>query len=282
MSEHVVNIDETNAAALLIEESHNRPVVVDFWADWCEPCKTLMPLLESIANEYAGAFLLAKVNADEQGAIAQQFGVRSLPTVMVIQGGQPVDGFVGAQPELQIREMLEKYLPKPWDGLLQQGLEALERDEPREAVQPLRQAWDESRKRHDITITYATALIESLRLDEAEAVLDEVRLADQDAAYEQVRAQLELKREAAKSPEIEALEQKLAENPDDAEIRHQLGIQYSNAGQFKEAMEQFISILTADRDHAESKRLLLETIAALGKGDPLAVEYQRKLYSLLY
>jgi putative thioredoxin len=282
MSEHIVNIDESNAAALLIEESHNRPVVVDFWADWCEPCKTLMPLLESIANEYAGAFLLAKVNADEQGNIAQQFGVRSLPTVMVIQGGQPVDGFVGAQSEAQVREMLEKYLPKPWDDLLQQGLDALERGEPREAVQPLRQAWDESRKRHDITIAYAMALIESLRFDEAEAVLDEVRMADQDGAYEQARAQLELKRQASKTPEIEALEQKLAENPDDVEARHQLAVQYSNAGQFKEAMEEFITILTSDRDHAQSKRLLLDTIAVLGKGDPLAVQYQRRLYSLLY
>jgi putative thioredoxin len=282
MSEHIVNIDESNAAALLLEESHKRPVVVDFWADWCEPCKTLMPLLESIANEYDGAFLLAKVNADEQANIAQQFNVRSLPTVIVIQGGQPVDGFVGAQSELQVREMLEKYLPKPWDGLLQQGMEALQRGEPREALLPLRQAWEESRKRHDITITYATALIEALRLDEAEAVLAEVRMADHDAAYEQVLAQLELKRQAAKSPEVEALEQQLAANPDDLGVRHQLGVQYSSAGQFGEAMEEFVTILTKDREHGDTKRLLLDTIAVLGKGDLLAVEYQRKLYSLLY
>ena len=105
MSDYIVNIDETNAQQYLIEESMNRPVVVDFWADWCEPCKVLMPLLEKLANEYQGQFLLAKVNADEQQMIAQQLGVRSLPTVMVIKEGQPVDGFVGAQPETQVREM---------------------------------------------------------------------------------------------------------------------------------------------------------------------------------
>ena len=284
MTDYIVNIDETNASALLIEESHKRPVVVDFWADWCEPCKVLMPMLEKIATEYQGAFLLAKVNADEQQGIAQQLGVRNLPTVMVIKDGQPVDGFSGAQPETVVRELLAKYLPKPWDALVQKGLEAMEREEYSEALQPLRQAWQESNQLHEITITYAHALIESLRLEEAETVLDGVRMADQDAAYGQLRAQLEIKREAAKSPEIEALEQQLAASPNDLDIQHQLGVQYTNAGQFRDAMDHFVAILRKDLDHGDgaTKRMLLDTIASLGKGDPLAVEYQRKLYSLLH
>jgi putative thioredoxin len=284
VSDFIVDIDETNAAAMLIEESHKRPVVVDFWAEWCEPCKVLMPLLEKIANEYQGAFLLAKVNADEQAGIAQQLGVRNLPTVMVIQGGQPVDGFAGAQPEPVIRELLEKYLPKPWDGLLQAGLEAMSRGEFTEALAPLRQAWTDSSQRHDITLAYAQALIECLRLDEAETVLDGVKLVDQDNQYEQLRAQIDIKREAAKSPEVEALEQQLAQNPDDLDVRHQLGVQYTNAGQYRDAMEQFITILQRDKEHGDgaTRRMLLDTIASLGKGDALAIEYQRKLYSLLY
>jgi len=88
---NIVDIDEGNAQQLLIDESFNRPVVVDFWAEWCEPCKQLMPMLEKLATEYKGAFLLAKVNADEQQMLAQQLGVKSLPTVMVIKEGQPVD-----------------------------------------------------------------------------------------------------------------------------------------------------------------------------------------------
>jgi putative thioredoxin len=284
VSEHIVNIDETNAAQLLIDESHNRPVVVDFWADWCEPCKVLMPLLEKIANEYNGAFLLAKVNADDQGMIAQQFGVRSLPTVMVIQNGQPVDGFAGAQPENAVREMLGKYLPKPWDGLLQLAQEAMEEGDFARALTPLRQAWEESGHLYEITTAYARCLIESMRLDEAEKLLDGVRMADQDAVYEQLRAQLEIKREASKSPEIEALEQQLAGDPDNLDLRHQLAVQYTNAGHFKDAMEQLITILQQDLEHGSgaTKKILLDTIASLGKGDPLAAEYQRKLYSLLY
>ena len=284
MSNFIVNIDETNAARLLIEESNNRPVVVDFWADWCEPCKVLMPLLEIIATEYNGAFLLAKVNADELQMITQQFGVRSLPTVMVIQNGQPVDGFAGDQPETAVREMLEKYLPKPWDGLLQLAREAMEQGNFSEALTPLRQAYEESGRQLDISLAYAHCLVESMRLDEAETVLGGIRLADQDAEYERLMAQLEIKREAAKSPEIEALEAKLAENPDDLDVRHQLAVQYTDAGQFKDAMDHLVGILQADLNHGDgaTKKILLDTIASLGKGDPLAAEYQRKLYSLLY
>jgi len=280
----IVNIDESNAAQLLIEESHQRPVVVDFWADWCEPCKVLMPLLEKIATEYQGAFLLAKVNADEQQMIAQQFGVRSLPTVMVIKDGQPVDGFAGAQPENAVRELLEKYLPPAWDGLLQQANVAMEAGDFAAAVAPLRQAWDESGKQHDITIAYAHCLIESKRLDEAQAVLDDVRLADQDAAFEQLVAQLEIKREAAQSPEMVALEQALAANPDDHDSRVNLAIQYTNAGRFREALENLILVLQKDLEHGNgsTRKAFLDTIASLGKGDPLAAQFQRKLYSLIY
>jgi putative thioredoxin len=281
---YIVDIDERNAAQLLIEESYQRPVVVDFWADWCEPCKVLMPVLEKIAREYQGAFLLAKVNADEQQMITQQFGVRSLPTVMVMQSGQPVDGFAGAQSEAQVRDMLQKYLPKPWDGLVKMGEEAMARGDFAAALTPLRQAWEDSGHQHEITLAYAHALIESMRLDEAEAVLGEVRMADQDAGWEQLTAQLKLKREAAKSPEIEALEAQLAQDPDNHDIRVQLAVALSDAGYARDALENLYTVLRADLNHADgaTRKALLDAIASLGKGDPLAAEYQRKLYSLLY
>ena len=117
----IVEINEANAKQWLVDESFKRPVLIDFWADWCGPCKSLMPILEKLAGEFRGQFLLAKVNADEQQMIAAQFGVRSLPTVMIMQDGQPVDGFAGAQTEVEVRELLEKYLPKPWDDLLEKG-----------------------------------------------------------------------------------------------------------------------------------------------------------------
>src|SRR5690606_21585864 len=139
----IVDITMENAQSQLIEESFTRPIVVDFWADWCAPCKSLMPVLEKIATEYLGAFLLAKVNADTQNAIAGQFGVRSLPTVMLIKDGQPVDGFVGAKSEAEVREFLAKYLPKPWEAALQQAQELIAAQDIQGALPLLRQVYEE-------------------------------------------------------------------------------------------------------------------------------------------
>ena len=280
----VVVIDQTNAQQILVEESFNRPVLVDFWADWCEPCKQLMPLLEKLADEYAGAFLLAKINADEQQGIAGQLGVRSLPTVMLFKDGQPVDGFTGAQPETAIRELLQKYLPSPWDAKIAEATELLDQGQTAEAVALLRSAWEESNRLLEVTLAYAGALLEANRSDDAEAVLNEVRLVDRDAVHEQLMAQIELKREAGKSPEVEALEADLEANPDSHDVRVKLAVQLTAGGQYREALEHLLHVLRIDRDwnNGEAKRLYLDTIASIGKGDPLAAEYQRKLFSILY
>lgn len=204
MTETIVDIDQSNAQQYLIDESFKRPVLVDFWADWCGPCKSLMPILEKLAQEYAGQFLLARVNADDQAAITGQFGVRSLPTVFLMKEGQPVDGFAGAQPETAIRELLDKHLPKPWEGLYQQALALLDADQAAEALPLLRQAHEQSGERSDMGVALAAAYLTLGRAQEAEALLNRIPLADQDAAYQQAKAQLELMLQAARSPSLKS------------------------------------------------------------------------------
>ena len=281
---NAVDIDQNNAQQYLIDESFNRPVVVDFWADWCAPCKQLMPVLEKLADEYAGEFLLAKINADEQQDISQQLGARSLPTVMVFKDGKPVDGFAGAQPETAVREMLQKHLPSPWDAKIAEATELLDQGDIAGGLTLLRAAWEESAKLLDTTLAYAGALVEANRLDEAEEVLDEVRLVDRDALHEQLVAQIQLKREAGKSPEVEALESKLASDESNHAVRVKLAVQLTTGAHYRDALEHLLFVLRADRDwnNGDARRLYLDTIASIGKGDPLAAEYQRKLFSILY
>ncbi|QFT54092.1 thioredoxin [Microbulbifer sp. THAF38] len=284
MNDFIVDVTAENAQQVLIEESMNRPVLVDFWADWCEPCKQLMPVLEKLANEYAGQFLLAKVNADTEQMIAGQLGVRSLPTVMLLKEGQPVDGFAGAQPESQIREMLDKYLPKPWDIKLQQAQALIGEGKVDEALPLLRQAYTESSERVDIAKQLAALLLDQNRAQEAETVLGKILLADQDAEYQRLMAQLELKQKAADTPEIQALQKALEQNPQDYDSAYKLAVQYSQANRHQEALELLLDILRKDMNFADgaAKQAFLDIVKSLGAGDPIATQYQRKLMTLLF
>jgi putative thioredoxin len=281
---NIVTVTPENAKAVLIDESFIRPVVIDFWADWCAPCKALMPILEKLANEYNGDFLLAKVNADEEQMITQQFAVQSLPTVMVMKDGQPVDGFMGAQPEKEVRRILEKYLPKPWDKAFKQGVEFLQAGDSAQAMPLLKEAYIASSHQADIACYLAMAYVDMKRLDEADEVLKLVRLVDQGIEYQQAKAQLELAKSAEKAPEISLLEQQLAADPNNAEVKFQLAVQYSQNHYHRDALSLLHELLQQSltaRD-GEVRRVFTDVLAVLGKSDPLAVEFQRKLYSLLY
>ena len=280
----IVDITLDNAQQFLIDESFSRPVVIDFWADWCGPCKNLMPVLEKLANEYAGAFLLAKVNADDQQMISSQFGVRSLPTVMIMQNGQPIDGFTGALSEVQVREVLAKHLPKPWEGPLQQAQTLMAEGNFTDALPLLRQAFDVSQQLASIALLMAQCHLELNRLDNAEAILSAIKMVDQDAHYEQLAAQIALKKQAAKTPELTELEAAFAKSPLDLTVRYQLALQYQQESQYRPALEHLLEIIRVERNFSDGdvRKTFTAIIAALGKADPLAIEFQRKLFTLLY
>lgn len=284
VTENIVEITPENFQQALIDESMKRLVVVDFWADWCAPCKALMPILEKLANEYNGQFLLAKVNCDEQQAIAAQFGVRSLPTVALLQNGQPVDGFMGAQPESEIREILEKHLPKEYEIAYQQAQEKLAEGNIQEASTLLNAAHLAEPKRSDIALTFADVLIELSNLEAAQAIVDAIPLQDHDAQYNQVKAKLELSLDAADSPEIKALEDKHSNAPEDTLITMELAVQYNQASRYEEALELLLNCLRKDlnAEEGEVKKAMTDILSALDATNPLKAKYQRKLYTLLY
>lgn len=280
----IITVTAENAQQTLIGESFQRPVLADFWADWCAPCKQLMPVLEKLANEYAGAFLLAKINADEQGMIAQQLGVRSLPTVMLIKDGQPVDGFAGAQTEKFIREMLGKYLPKPWDRQLEQAKTLLAGQQYSEAASLLRDAWRDSGQQSDIGLYLAQCCLAQNRLDEAGQILAGIPMADQNHHYQQLVAELELQQTAAKTPELVALIDQLEQQPDNLQLKMQLAVKYWQDSHAADALETLLQILKTDRNFADgqARKLMLDIFSSLGNKDPLVATYQRQLFSLLY
>ncbi len=279
-----VAINDTNAQQLLIEESEKRLVIANFWVADSEPCTQVTQTLERLAAEYAGDFLLGNINAAEQQMLARQLRVQALPTVMLIKDGQPVDGFAGPQEETQIRQLLDKYLPKPWDKQLLQAQELINNKEYTDAISLLRQAHQDSGQRSDIGLELARCYIEINRLDEAQPLLDQIPMVDQDKLYEQLLAQIHLKSTAAKTPEIEALEAANAQNPDDLETKMLLAVQYYQEQHTKQALEHLIQILRIDKDfqNGEAKRTILDIFKSLGNQDPLVAEYQRQLFSLLY
>lgn len=284
ITENILDITADNFQQALIEESHQRIVVVDFWADWCAPCKALMPILEKLANEYQGQILLAKVNCDEQQALAAQFGVRSLPTVAIMKDGQPVDGFMGAQPESEIRQMLEKHLPKEHEIAFQQAQTLIQQGDLTSAATFLQAAHAAATERSDITLTLADVLIELKRLEEADNLIATIPLQDQDSHYSHVKAKLELALEASDSPEVAALEHKLSGDPDNSELAIELSIQYQQAGRNEDALQLLIGLLRNDLNAGDGtvKKAMTDILSALETSNPLVVKFQRKLYSLLY
>jgi putative thioredoxin len=282
--EIIVDITEENAQQYLIEESNLRLVLIDFWADWCGPCKSLMPILEKLAGEYAGQFLLARVNADEQQMITSQFGVRSLPPVVLMKEGQPVDGFAGAQSEQEVRKLLEKHLPSASDLLLEQANALIQAEDYASALSLLSQAYKDSNAEAQIALSYAGVLIHLKRLDDAATVLGKIRMVDQDAIYNQLMAQLELAQKAGKTPELTELEDKFKRDPENRTLQFQLAVQYSQHEYHKDALALLFPILQENLNFSEGegKKIFMDILSVLGKGDPVAVEYQRKLYTLLY
>ena len=277
-----LNITIENFQQVILEESKSKVVMIQFWAPWSEPCQVLAPLLESVAAEYPNDLLLARVNCDEQQEIAGQFGVRGLPTVIMVRDGQPLDGFAGPQEEHQIREMLDKHLPKAEDALLQSAAQLVEQGNYHEAFNFAKQAFEVNSERADIRLMMADCYVEVGQAELAKKLLAQVKLADQDAKYHSIIGKIELAEQAADSPEIQQLQAELNADPDNMELKVKLAVQLHQAHRTEEALMLLIAVLRKELGFADAKKITLDMINALPDGDPLKSQYRRKIYSLLY
>jgi putative thioredoxin len=266
----------------VIQNSYLKPVLVDFWADWCAPCKVLMPLLARIAEEYQGELLLAKVDCEAEQDIVGRFGIRSLPTVVLFKDGQPVDGFAGAQPESAIRALLEPHVPLP-APVEADPFEAarLLFDESRfgEAEVALKTLLGEDNTNAQALILYARCLAERHELDEAQAILDAVQGDEHKAALAGAKAQLTFLRQAGALPDPADLKSRLAQNPNDDEAAYQLSIQQLSRQQYEAALD---GLRNRAYNEGAAHKSLLQVFELLGNDDPLVTTYRRRLFAALY
>jgi putative thioredoxin len=256
----VVEATDQNFVEAVVEESKRRPVVVDLWASWCAPCRTLGPILEKVAAERKGEFLLAKLDVDANPYTAGQFGVQSIPTVVAFRDGRPVDGFIGALPEPLVNQFIDKLLPTEADLGAMEALEEELEGDLGDAERKYREAIEADGTNRDARLGLGRVLAETGRDQEARETLMPL-LPDADA--ERLLAALEVRSWAS-----------IAE-PGTLASAKRLAAQ----GKVREALDAMLGAL---RDDPDARQAMLELFTALGEDEPLVPEYRRKLANALF
>lgn len=271
-----------NFQQVILEESKTKLVLVDFWAQQIPESVELRDKLAIALTNVGDTILYATVDCETQGQIAQQFGIQGLPTAILVQDSQPLDGLTGPQTDESISEFLAKYLPKEQDTLLAQANELVAENKIAEALPVISQAYQLDNERADIKLVLANVYIQTGKVEEAEVLLNSIKMIDQNSDYKSLVAKLELANQAADSPEIQALEQQLKNDPDNIELQQKLAAQYSQVNRNDEALSILFLLVQKDGADMTSKDLLLDVLKSLPDGDALATKYRRKLYTLMY
>ena len=283
-----------NFVADVIDASHDAPVIVDFWAPWCGPCKQLTPTLEKVVREARGAVRLVKINTDENQELAAQMRVQSIPSVFGFVKGRPVNAFSGAQPESQVKSFVQRLVqsaggqigPSPVEQALEQAEEALARNDPGTASAIFAQVMAHDPKNAAAIAGLAKCHIGAGNFAEAKKVLERAteELAN-NATIAAARTALELAEQSKQSAsQADELRRRLEQNPNDHEARFDLAMALYGSGQRDQAIEELLEIVRRDRrwnDEAARKQLV-KLFEALGPTDPLTVSGRRRLSSLLF
>nr|VFK10770.1 MAG: thioredoxin [Candidatus Kentron sp. LPFa]VFK27292.1 MAG: thioredoxin [Candidatus Kentron sp. LPFa] len=284
-STFVFDANEQDFSEIVLENSNRVPVLVDFWAAWCAPCKMLAPILTRLAEEFNGAFIVVKVDTDEQRQLAARYGIRSLPTVKVFREGIVVDEFLGAQPEGVIRQILDRHIERESDRVRAQAMALHEAGNTAEAIALIEGASASDPSNERVSLDLARLLIEAGQLAEADNVLRQLPSGRQmDSDIMALRIRIKFSRIAKAAPLIEDLEGRLAKDAADCDAHYGLGARKAVEGDYKAAMEHFLDIMRKDRRFQDDagRKGLLDIFSLIGDGNPLVNQYRTLMSSLLY
>lgn len=280
---HVIDVTTDSFETEVLQKSLQTPVLVDFWATWCGPCKSLGPVLEKLAGEYGGAFVLAKVDVDKEQQIAAAFQIRSVPSVFLLVNGQPVDAFQGALPEGQLRQFLQQHGIEPLAAPPAEPAELAPLDPHAEVVR-LRHAVQDAPDQDELKLDLALALLRTGAATEAEQLLDALpaNLATDDRSI-RARARLGFAALLKDAPPVPVLEQAIAANQGDLKARHLLAVHQLVGGDAAAGLEQLIEMLRRDRGYQDGlpKKALIDAFRIVEDED-LVGQYRRKMASLLF
>lgn len=281
----IIEVGDADFESKVLRASFEKPVLVDFWAEWCTPCRVLGPILEKLADEYQGAFVLAKVNTEKAPALTQLLQIQSIPLVVLFRDGRPVDQFVGALPEPEVRNFLSRHVVPPGNSELEKGFAALAQGQLHQAERIFRRILREKPDDSAAMLGLARVHLLSRQDYEAKELLKRIPSTATEADEAQaLLTYLDCRKSARESGSSERLQRRVQENPQDLEARYQLARCLIGQDRFESALEELLEIVQRDRSFRDdgARKLMIDVFRIIGDRSELAERYRSKLAQVLF
>ena len=285
MNEWTVDVSEQDFEQAVVQRSHEVPVVIDFWAPWCGPCRALGPTLEKLAEEQQGKFILAKINIDENPTLAQAFQIQSIPAVKAVRNGALAGEFLGAQPEPSVRRFIEQLLPSEAEALAREAQRLEEAGKAQGAESLYRAALAKEASQPLALLGLARVLVQRGEEGDALTLLGRVPITSpESAAAQQLTAQLRLKQSGASAGDEQKYRDRLAADADDFDARFELAQILAAVGRYEEALTELLTIVKKDRKFRDdgARKAMLEIFEVIGARSDLAEHYRSELAKVLF